>query len=137
MLIASRHTRLIALLLLGSACSNPGADEEMPAPPPSSGDCDSEHSACAFKHDFGLTTIKAGEERTDSCFTYKLDNPTDLLINTVELENDGAFHHSNWFFVPEKSYATEESLVRCHDIGFSEIGAALLGGVLFAQSTQS
>ncbi len=122
------------LVLLLSACQ--GSESEATPPLPATS-CDNAAGACAYAHTFAPTTLQPGEERSDECFTYKLDNPTDLLINTVELENDGGFHHSNWFFVPEKIYDTEQSLVRCHDIGFSELGAALTGGVLFAQSTQS
>lgn len=129
-------TASFALLLLSGACQNPEPELAPlpPSPPPSGCAVD---GTCSFTHQFEPTMLKPGEERTNECFTYKLDNPTDLLVNTVELVNDGGFHHSNWFFVPEKAFDTEESRVRCHDIGFSEIGAALQGGVLFAQSTQS
>lgn len=124
-----------ALLLSFGACQSPEPELEMMPPPPASG-CAAD-GTCSFTHEFAATTLKPGEERTGQCYTYKLDNPTDLLINTVELVNDGGFHHSNWFFVPEKTFDTEDSLVRCHEIGFTELGAALQGGVLFAQSTQS
>jgi hypothetical protein len=133
-LLSSRAASL-SLLLLSSACQNPEPEQETPPPPPESG-C-AVDGTCSFSHEFAPTTLKPGEERTSQCYTYKLGNPTDLLINTVELVNDGGFHHSNWFFVPEKAFDTEESTVRCHDIGFTELGAALQGGVLFAQSTQS
>lgn len=121
-----------AFALLLAAC--PGPEPEAAAPPP---DDPCSGGACTYAHEFAATTLQPGEERTSDCFTYKLDNANDLFINSVELKNDGGFHHSNWFFVPEKLYDTDQPRVRCRDVGFSELGAALAGGVLFAQSTQS
>lgn len=105
--------------------------------PPAASACDPEQQQCTYFHDFGRTEIAAGEERIAECYSFVLDNPRDLWVNTVELENDGAFHHSTWFFVPERTYVTPETSVPCDAIGFSELGAAAAGGVLFSQSTQS
>lgn len=122
----------LAVSLLLVACQNPDPEQAPPSPATACSD-----GACTYTHEFTATTLMPGEERASDCFTYKLDNPTDLLVNSVEMTNDGGFHHSNWFFVPEKFYDTDQTRVRCRDIGFSELGAALMGGVLFAQSTQS
>lgn len=133
-----RSSRFAALFALALAAGCGNAEDPMATPPPpQTGDCDPNQTACTYYHDFGQSTLMAGEEVIDQCYTFKLNNPVDVLVNTVQLDNDGGFHHSNWFFVPETSYDTDVSIQRCHDIGFSEIGAALTGGVLFAQSTQS
>ncbi len=88
-------------------------------------------------HDFGLQTIESGEEIGSLCQTWVLDNDDPLWVNAVEMDNDGAYHHSNWFFVPEdfKDWPKDPWL-NCYDDGFHEIDAALAGGVLYAQSTQ-
>lgn len=88
-------------------------------------------------HDFGLQTIESGEEIGSLCQTWVLDNDAPLWVNAVEMDNDGGYHHSNWFFVPEdfKGWPTTPWL-NCYDEGFHEIDAALAGGVLYAQSTQ-
>lgn len=131
---AAVRSPLVLLLccLVAPACD--GA--KMEAPPPPAG-CDAERQPCTYFHDFGRTEIAAGEERASHCYSFTLDNPTDLWVNTVEMENDGAFHHSNWFFVPERKFVTPGPSVACDEIDFTELGAAAWGGVLFAQSTQS
>src|SRR4051812_39249836 len=115
--LRSSPAATLALLLFSGACEEAAMEAALP-PAISSTDCDDAQGVCSYAHQFEPTTLAPGEERTDACFTYKLDNPTDLLVNTVELVNDGGFHHSNWFFVPEKTFDTDESLVRCHDVGF-------------------
>lgn len=124
---------LLLCCLFAPACDG----VEMGAPPEAGSGCDAERQPCTYFHDFGRTEVAAGEERTAQCYSFKLDNPTELWVNSVGLENDGAFHHSNWFFVPEKMYDTPDPSVACDQIDFSELNAALAGGVLFAQSTQS
>ncbi len=93
--------------------------------------------ACSFDHDFGRQTIQAGEEVDGRCQSWTLGNDTELWVNTVVFENDGAYHHSNWFFVPEGTYDVPDGAWDCGDEGFQELVAAALGGVLFAQSTQA
>lgn len=124
---------LLVCCLFAPACN----EVEMGAPLPAASVCDSEQQPCTYSHDFGRTEVAAGEERTAHCYSFKLDNPTDLWVNTVEVVNDGAFHHSNWFFVPEYKFVTPDPSVPCEEIDFTELGAGAWGGVLFAQSTQS
>src|SRR5690606_30744503 len=57
--------------------------------------------------------------------------------NTVTMVNDGGFHHSNWFAVPEEVFPGEDGFWKCSDRGYLELTAAIEGTVLFAQSTQS
>lgn len=88
-------------------------------------------------HDFGTQTVAAGQEIGSLCQSWVLDNDEELWVNAVEMDNDGAYHHSNWFFVPENhlDWPTGPWL-NCYDEGFHEIDAAIAGGVLYAQSTQ-
>lgn len=90
-----------------------------------------------LSHVFADQTIEAGEEIGSLCQSWVLNNDEPLWVNAVEMDNDGGYHHSNWFFVPEdfRDWPTEPWM-DCYDDGFHEIDAALAGGVLYAQSTQ-
>lgn len=119
--------RLLApLLLLCVACDS--------GPPPA---CDPDRQACTLSHDFGVTTLMPGAEIASQCNSWTLNNPTDLWVNAVVMDNGGAHHHSNWFFVPDKNYDVPDGKWECGSAHFAEVEAAILGGVLFAQSTQS
>lgn len=88
-------------------------------------------------HDFGEQTIAPGDEIGSLCQSWVLDNDEEVWVNAVEMENDGAYHHSNWFFVPEDHMGWPTTpWTDCYSDGFHEIDAALAGGVLYAQSTQ-
>jgi hypothetical protein len=53
------------------------------------------------------------------------------------MDNDGGYHHSNWFFVPEDHMGWPTTPWRnCYSEGFNEVAAAIAGGVIYAQSTQ-
>ncbi|MEM8607849.1 MAG: hypothetical protein AAGF92_12120 [Myxococcota bacterium] len=112
-------------------------------------------SACAdggssestLAHEFEPFELAAGEEQLEFCQSWRLDNDEPIYVSAIAQSNGGGWHHSNWFFVPEGTYmpnaevegseAAEEGTWRCEDRGFRERGAAALGGVFFAQSTQS
>lgn len=125
---------VLSIAALGMFTAGCGSPPEEPAP---MGPCDPERQACHFAHDFGAAEVKAGEEISDLCFSWTVGNTTELLVNSTELNNDGAYHHSNWFFVPETSFVHPDGQFPCSTIHFDEVTAALLGGVLFAQSTQA
>ncbi len=97
-------------------------------------------------YEFGPFTIQPNQEISDQCVQITLNNETDLYINKVELTTGGpGFHHSNWFFVPAENDATgvvgtfpgPDGVFTCADRSFDQAIAAMRGGVLFAQSTQS
>ncbi len=90
----------------------------------------------ALPHSFGTRTLSAGQETT-GCVQWTLDNDEPIYVNTVTLGNDGAFHHSNWFVVPDGSYVGDDGYFDCGDRSFTELNAAAQGTVLFAQSTQA
>jgi hypothetical protein len=69
--------------------------------------------------------------------SWTLGNDEWLYVNSVRLATGTGFHHSNWFWVPETSYAGADGTWRCSDRGYDEALAAAMGGVLFAQSTQA
>ena len=90
-----------------------------------------------LQYEFETVEIPAGAEYSGWCQSWVLNNPEEIWVNTVSLDTDGGYHHSNWFFVPEGKHDYPDGLwKKCYSTGFSEIEAALLGGVLFAQSTQ-
>lgn len=98
-------------------------------------------------HTYEPQMIDVAEETTDVCQSWVLGNEEPLYVRKVRQVNDGAWHHSNWFFVPESSYppnpdkegpnAALEGTWKCSDRNFREYLAAAAGGVFFAQSTQA
>jgi len=94
---------------------------------------------------FGPFMIAPAQEVSDQCVQITLNNDQPLYINQVELTTGPGFHHSNWFFVPAgdpksgalPTYPGPDGTFTCADRAFDQATAALRGGVLFAQSTQS
>lgn len=91
----------------------------------------------ALEHTFEAINVARGEEIPSLCQSWTLNNDEDLYVTAVYQENDGAWHHSNWFFVPEDIYDGPDGTWRCGERNFTETEAGLEGGVFFAQSTQS
>jgi len=88
-------------------------------------------------HDFGEFTTNPGQEVRGMCRSWTLGNATDLWVQSVELVQNEASHHSNWLFVPDTSFDGPDGAWKCSDRGYDELTAALAGGVLYAQSTQA
>lgn len=101
---------------------------------PSEPECD-DAGACIYRHSFPTQQVAAGEEINRRCVLWTLGNETDLWVNAVRVENPGAYHHSNWYFVGEDYTPEEDGAFDCPN--FNDLAAAVSGGVLFAQSTQS
>jgi hypothetical protein len=99
--------------------------------------CDPMVEACVIEKAVSTMVVEPGVEDEDTCQSWTLDNPTELWVNAITQYNDGAYHHANWFFVPDDQFALPDGTWRCSEQGFSELVAALLGGYLFALSTQS
>ena len=87
-------------------------------------------------HSFGVQRLSPLEE-TEPCIQWTLSNEQPLYVNAVTLSNGGAYHHSNWFVIPEDVYPGPDGFFDCDERGFSEIEAGAAGTVLTAQSTQS
>lgn len=90
-----------------------------------------------IEKDVSTITIGAGVEDEDTCQSWTLNNPTELWVNGISQTNGGAYHHANWFFVPDDEFVHPDGTWSCSDGDFDELTAALLGGYLFALSTQS
>ncbi|MGB5812091.1 MAG: hypothetical protein WBG86_16265 [Polyangiales bacterium] len=90
----------------------------------------------ALEHTFAPIMVESGSDDF-WCQSWKLNNEEPIYLNKVRQTNDGAWHHSNWFHVPEDRFAGEDGSWRCADRNFSELEAAVWGGTIFAQSTQS
>ena len=91
----------------------------------------------SLSHDFAEFSVKAGEEVLGLCQSWTLGNATELWINGVELVQDVVSHHSNWTFVPDTQFAGPDGVWLCKERSYSQLTAALSGGVLYAQSTQA
>lgn len=121
-----------ALLACGDAALPPPGD-----PQGSDGICDAPQRACSLSHVFPTRVLPSGSEVSDLCLSWTLNNATDLWVHSVEIQNDGLYHHSNWLFVPETVFTQPDGAWGCSQGGFDEVSAAALGGVLFAQTTQA
>jgi hypothetical protein len=88
-------------------------------------------------HEFDPYSLAPAEEIDGLCLSWSLGNETEIWVNAVELETNGGYHHSNWLFAPEDKYPGPDGAWKCKDRGYSELEAAVAGGVLFAQSTQA
>lgn len=87
-------------------------------------------------HSFGKLHLE-GFEEAQPCGSWTLNNDEAVYVNAVTLANEGSWHHSNWFVVPETMYPGEDGYWKCSDRDFEEIKSATSGTVIFAQSTQS
>lgn len=99
--------------------------------------CASDRDDASDRYSFGPFDIAANQEVVGSCVQISLHNAEPLYVQSVELTTGPGFHHSNWLFVPDTAFAGSDGTFTCTDRGFNEETAAALGGVLFAQSTQS
>jgi hypothetical protein len=121
--MARRLATLVGLTLVCAACS------QQTDPPP--------EITPTMTHTFEPLSIDAAEEISGVCQSWTLDNDESLFVSKVRQRNDGAWHHSNWYFVPEDVYAGPDGTWDCDERGFGDVSAALAGGVFFAQSTQT
>ena len=99
-----------------------------------------------LKHTYDPQMLDVAQESWNVCQSWVLDNDEPIYVRKIRQSNDGGWHHSNWFFVPEAAYAPRpeegpdaklEGTWDCRDRGFREYLAAAAGGVFFAQSTQT
>ncbi len=91
----------------------------------------------AMTHAFPDQTVAPGEEVRRLCRSWTLDNDEELYVNGVELVQTEQSHHSNWTFVPETLFDGPDGIWPCAERGYDQLTAALMGGVLYAQSTQA
>ena len=121
---ATMRSVFVGAMLVGAACgtSDPAPTEDPLAP---------------RTLPFGPFEIPAGAEISEDCVQISLHNDDELFVNAVELTTGPGFHHSNWLFVPDHVFEGEDGTYRCDDRGFDQAVAAIFGGVLFAQSTQT
>lgn len=90
-----------------------------------------------YTNEFAEFTTKAGEEVKGLCQSWTLHNAEEIWVNAVELTQDESSHHSNWTFVPDDKFVGDDGVWPCKDRGYSQLEAALYGGVVYAQSTQA
>ena len=88
-------------------------------------------------HTFEALSVASGGEVSGVCQSWTLGNEGPLYVSKIRQRNDGSWHHSNWFFVPEETYPGPDGTWDCDERSFHDVSAALAGGVFFAQSTQA
>jgi len=120
----------------GSGTSSEGGEASTtePSDGDSTGQTPRDHAMVT--HSFGKHALGPREE-DQPCIQWTLDNEQAVYVQSVTIANDGGFHHSNWFVLPESAYPGDDGFFRCQDRGFTELEAAITGTVLTAQSTQS
>ncbi len=125
-----------AIVALGCGSSDSGP-EGNGGPDGSGGSGGDQGSAfvATLEHTFDPIPVESGAEEY-WCQSWTMDNDEPLYVNKVRQVNDGGWHHSNWFFVPEEHFG-EDGTWKCRDRDFGEVQAAVYGGVIFAQSTQA
>lgn len=123
----------------GAGTGTSGSSGPMPDTSDESGESTGgEPDAIHITHSFGTIALAPFQDDVATCASWTLDNELALYVNKVTMANKGAFHHSNWFVIPEDEFAGEDGYWPCADRGFDEIAASTNGAtVLFAQSTQS
>ena len=121
---------LLAFLVVTVGCNETDTEE------PSDG-CNPDREVCTIERTVSTYTAAAGEENEDICQSWTLNNETELWVTAIDQTNGGAYHHANWFFVPDDTFELPDGIWSCRDENFQEFTAALLGGYLFALSTQS
>jgi hypothetical protein len=113
----------------GGGASSSGEDPSQPEEP--------DDDAIRITHAFGSLQLGAFEDDATTCVSWTLHNEEALYASAVTLSNEGSFHHSNWFVVPETDYGGIDGYWPCEERGYTEVDAAQKGTVLFAQSTQT
>jgi len=88
-------------------------------------------------HDFEPVVVGPGEETDELCTQWTPGHTEPLAVGTLKMESSGGFHHMNFFYVPEDQMPGPDGTFVCADRGYDMQLAALVGGVLFAQSTQA
>jgi hypothetical protein len=88
--------------------------------------------------ELGTLTLPAHTEDLDTCVVVSLGNDEPLYINEITLTTGPGFHHSNWLWVPSHyPPETPDGIFSCDERNYDQTAAGVLGGVFFAQSTQS
>jgi hypothetical protein len=95
-----------------------------------------QEATAIIAHGFPHFELEPFQEFSE-CVSWTMNNETALYIERFEIENDGAWHHSNWFAVPEEMFEGPDGFWNCASRDFGEVEAAAAGVVLGAQSTQS
>ncbi len=88
-------------------------------------------------HTFEEFTVQPGEEIEGLCQSVTLGNETEIWVNAVELQQNASSHHSNWTFVPMGKFEGPDGVWKCWERDYDQVSAALAGGVIYAQSTQT
>jgi hypothetical protein len=117
-----RALGLVALAIAVAACSATNGSDEL---------------APSMTHTFDAIDIAENAEASGVCQSWTLDNDESMFVSKVRQRNDGGWHHSNWFFVPEDVFPGPDGTWDCEERGFDTVSAGISGGVFFAQSTQA
>lgn len=117
----------------------PGADADADSADTDPGDAGSDdHDVEFLGHTFEPYHLDSGDE-VENCVQWRLENDEPLYVNSVTMNNEGGFHHSNWYIVPDDHFGDDydDGYFECEDRGWNQQTAAITGTVLFAQSTQA
>ena len=106
-------------------------------PPTGAAAAGSQERQATWAHDFPALDIEAGGESDEWCQQWSPGHEETLFVNWIRMRSGRAYHHMNFFYVPESMLEGPDGTFRCEDRGYNLQLAAMAGGVFFAQSTQA
>ena len=96
---------VVGALVFDAGCSGDDGDSA----------CDPTQEECEFANTVSTIDVPAGFEDEDMCQSWTLNNETELWVTTITQTNGGAYHHANWFFVPDDTYELPDGPWRCSE----------------------
>ncbi len=133
----ARFVAALAVAAVGCGGGDPMAAPDGGSVDASPADVDGGAPSPTWSHEFPTVDIDPYGEIAWQCQSWTIGNDEPIYVREVRAENDGAWHHSNWFFVPDSFFDGPDGTWGCSERGFDEVTAGVAGGVLFAQSTQA
>ena len=100
-------------------------------------------AACSQQHEqsllfeFPVLQVAPGQQLVSVCQSVSLDNDEPIPVNKVTMDAGPAWHHANWYYVPEDRFEGPDGTWNCSDRAFETLTGGLWGGVIYAMSTQT
>ncbi len=97
----------------------------------------------AFTAETDPITVESGGEILEACDSWSLGNTETLWLTRAVISSTLGVHHSDWMVLPDGLYPNPGNADVCRNFvdpergGFSLFDGAVIGDVVFAQSTQA
>ena len=100
---------ILSLLLFGCGDSGTPGSSGTAGADGTAGSGGTGEFTATLSHTYEPRMLERAEETSDFCQSWVLGNEEPLYVTKVRQTNDGGWHHSNWFFVPEAAYPPNEA----------------------------